>query len=92
MSTLTDAVVKATELRVGDVVHLFDGPYSTANVSKIEHGEIHFVRPYVCQRADSETPETCEIGVEKFSRPVTDKAMFHLLYRPINYLKGAPVS
>jgi hypothetical protein len=39
-------IVTAAELRLGDVVELFDGPFSTAIVRQIEDGKVTFFRPY----------------------------------------------
>lgn len=34
------------ELRIGDVVQLFDGPFSTAIVKNVTEFEVEFFRPY----------------------------------------------
>ena len=38
--------VTAAELKLGDVVELFDGPFATAIVRQIEDGKVTFFRPY----------------------------------------------
>lgn len=63
----------AAELKLGDVVELFDGPYGTATVKQIKDNEVTFFRPYAQAENWSYTGGVlCLVGIEEFSRPITD--------------------
>jgi len=63
----------SSELKLGDVVELFDGPFGTATVKQIKDGSVTFFRPYVATANFSCTGGViCTIGIEEFSRAVTD--------------------
>jgi hypothetical protein len=38
--------LKACELKLGDVLQIFDGPYGTGTVTRIWEGQIDIERPY----------------------------------------------
>ena len=44
---MTPINLKAHELKLADIVELFDDGYGTATVVQITESEIHFFRPYV---------------------------------------------
>lgn len=75
--------LKAADLRIGDVVKVFDGAYGTATVTNIDkEGEIHLFRPYVTH-SEFTTPNGVipYIGIEQFSRPITDSGTFEVYRR-----------
>lgn len=58
-----------SELRLGDTVELFDGPYGTAIVKQITANEVTFYRPYGhCENWSYVAGVICYVGVEEFSR------------------------
>ena len=65
--------VTAVELRIGDVVDLFDGPWATAIVRKIEDNTVLFFRPYgthadfICTGG-----VICYTGIENYSEMIAD--------------------
>lgn len=58
-----------SELRLGDTVELFDGPYSTAIVKQLTDNDVYFFRPYGHGENFSYTGGIiCYTGTETFSR------------------------
>lgn len=74
--------LKTTELKLGDVVQVFDGAYGTATVKQIRDGMITFFRPYT-QTADfSYTGGViCYIGFEEFTRFHSDDQEWIVYHR-----------
>jgi hypothetical protein len=63
------------ELRIGDTVEVFDGPYGSATVKKIKDGLIWFHRPYGhFDNVRYGDAVICYVGVEEFSRFQTDSS------------------
>lgn len=84
MTIYPNTEVRVSELQIGDIVQAFDGPWSTAVVSRIDGGLIHFFRPYGhahhgCRYAGNQL--ICYTGLETFTRPVTDCSKIHLWQR-----------
>jgi hypothetical protein len=75
---------RISDLQIGDVVSVFDGPWGTATVSRIDDGTVYFYRPYghaslSCRFAGNRL--ICYTGLEEFSRPITDTSTVHLYQR-----------
>lgn len=63
--------LKAEDLRLGDVVKCFDGPWSTAIVVKVAPSRVVFHRPYgvtadFCQGSPHEGSVISYVGNEQF--------------------------
>lgn len=76
--------VKVSDLKIGDVVRVFDGPWGTAIVSRHDNGEIYFYRPYghaslSCVYSGNRL--LCYTGLEEFSRPA-DNSTILVYQRP----------
>ena len=57
-----------SEVHLGDTVEIFDGPYGTGIVNKIDD-QVHFFRPYAHGENWSYTGGIiCYTGIETFSR------------------------
>lgn len=66
--------LKTNELKLGDVVKAFDGPFGTAIVKQIENGLVYFFRPYAVTADFNYTGGViCYTGTEEFGRSLTDK-------------------
>ena len=63
----------AAELKVGDVVEMFDGPWSTAIVCQVDEDRVHLFRPYgttadfICTGG-----VICYTGIENYSEMISD--------------------
>lgn len=82
MTTYIRATIPATELRIGDVVKVFDDEWGTAIVKNIAAGLVHFFRPY--GHADNfiySGGVICYTGVEEFTRPHTVTEMVYVYRR-----------
>ena len=67
--------VKISDLQLGDVVQVFEGPFGSAVVNQIKDGSVHFYRPYATTDDFSYTGGVIPyIGLEMFTRPVTDNS------------------
>ena len=79
--------VTAAELRLGDVVELFDGPFATAIVRQIKDGKVTMFRPY---GTHSDTVYTGGVipytGIEEFHVFADGKSTFKL-WRHADHLK-----
>lgn len=74
--------VTASELKLGDVVELFDGPFATATVKQIKDGLVHFHRPYSHGGDFTCTAGIiCYTGLEEFSASVTSTSTYKLWRR-----------
>ncbi len=80
--------LKTGELKLGDIVEAFEGAFGTAIVCKISPDSVHFFRPYGTNTdfsASGGEPNSMEIityvGIENFSRPVTDKGLWKVFRR-----------
>jgi hypothetical protein len=63
-----------SELKLGDCVEAFDGPYGTAIVKQIADGLITFFRPYGTHADFTHTGGViCYTGIEEFTRSVTPR-------------------
>lgn len=62
--------IKANELKLGDTVELFSGPWGTGIVKHVTETDVTFFRPYGTT-ADFSCGDNviCYIGIEEFSRP-----------------------
>ena len=60
--------IKQRELKLGDVVKCFEGPWGTAIVEKVTETTVHLFRPYgrVSDIAYGDSV-VCLVGVEHFS-------------------------
>lgn len=68
------AVTPLTELRLGDCVEVFQGPYGSAIVKQIDDGQVTFFRPYGAHTDFAHTGGViCYVGVEEFSRTITPR-------------------
>jgi hypothetical protein len=72
------------DLQIGDVCKVFDGPWGTATVSRVDEGNVYFYRPYghaslSCRFAGNRL--ICYTGLEEFSRPLTDTSTVFLYQR-----------
>lgn len=75
MTTYLNRNLKISELQLGDVVQLLDGPWGTAIVKQIKNGDVTFYRPYGHADNFSYTGGViCYTGLEEFSRPISDKS------------------
>jgi hypothetical protein len=69
-------MMKVNELKLGDVVELFEGPFGTAIVSEVapDNG-VRFYRPYGHHNDVAfGTRVSCYVGIEDFARPMSDTA------------------
>ena len=67
--------VKIGDLQLGDTVQAFEGPFGSAVISQIKDGSVHFFRPYGVTEDFSYTGGVIPyIGIETFTRPVTDQS------------------
>ena len=76
--------LKANELRLGDIVNCFDGEFSTAIVKQITENSVTFYRPYATTANNvvyAGNRMICLVGIEEFSRPLTDSSTFQVLRR-----------
>jgi len=74
--------ITGQELRLADVVDLFDGPYRTATVKQIRDGEVTFFRPYVASSDFEYTGGViCTIGIEEFKCLINTSHTYKLLQR-----------
>ena len=77
--------LKASELKLGDVVRLFDYGYGIGTVKQIKDGQITFFRPYVSTGDFTCTSGViCYIGIEQFTRSITENVTYEVLYRSGN--------
>ena len=59
--------IKGLDLRLGDVVRLYDGAYADATVKNIQDGVVTLFRPYVSTPNFSYTGGVvCYVGIEEF--------------------------
>ena len=73
-------MMKANELKVGDTVDLGMEEWSTAIVKQIREGSVWFFRPYGTSCDFEYTGGViCLVGIEVFSRPLTDSALFKVI-------------
>ena len=74
--------VKSDDLRLADVVRLFDGPFGWAIVMKIDEGGVHFYRPYAVTEGFSYTGGVLAyVGIEQFSRPRSEDCEYEVFQR-----------
>lgn len=80
-------LVTVEEMKLGDVVEVFDGPWSTAIVRKIEDGNVTFFRPYGTHADFTCTAGViCYTGTEEFTMtPMSGKR--YKLWRRAENLK-----
>jgi hypothetical protein len=65
--------VTAAELKVGDVVEMFDGPWSTAIVKQVADNKVHLFRPYGTTADFTCTGGViCYTGIENYSETIAD--------------------
>ena len=66
------------ELRIGDVVKVFDGPWDTSIVKNVTEKEVTFFRPYGTTADFTCTGGViCYTGIEEYSIPLpSDKNVF----------------
>ena len=78
MTTYPNKNLPGNELRIGDVVRLFDGPWSTAIVKNVTKDSVTFFRPYGTHTDTIFTDGViCYTGTETFSRGLpTDQTYF----------------
>ena len=80
MTTYPNKNIPGNELRTGDVVSLFDGPWSTAIVKEVTEDKVTFFRPYGTSTDavfGKHGSTICYIGLEEFSRGLpTDQTYF----------------
>ena len=85
MTTYPQREMKVSELQVGDVVQAFDyGPWGSAIVKQINDGQITFFRPYGTAVGSAVYSGNCviaTIGVEEFTRPISDSSMIYVWQR-----------
>jgi hypothetical protein len=83
---LKDAIkLKASELKLGDIVHLFNGGYGTATVKQIKDGRVTLFRPYVSTGAFTYTGGViCLIGIEEVIYNISTSTTFEVLSRSNN--------
>ena len=76
---MTNKTVTAKELRLGDVVQLFDGPYGTAHVRNITDTLVTFYRPYgTCTDFSCTAGVICYVGIEEYSELLESSKTFTL--------------
>lgn len=68
---------KTSQLKVGDVVKVYDGEFGTGTIRKIDCNLVHITRPYTHM---DENTNICYTGVEEFTRSMGDKQDW-LVYR-----------
>jgi len=74
--------LKISDLKLGDVVELYEGPFATAVVKQIKDGLVWFYRPYGTHADFTCTSGViCYIGLEEFSRSVTDTSTVKVWHR-----------
>jgi hypothetical protein len=79
--------VVASELKVGDVIDLYDGPFSTAIVKMIGNNLVHFYRPYGTHADFTCTSGViCYMGLEEFT-VMRDGTSTYKLWRHADHLK-----
>jgi hypothetical protein len=71
------------ELRIGDVVNAFDGPFGTAIVKNITENTVTFFRPYGTN-SDVAYGDglICYTGIETFSRGLPSEQTIFVYQRP----------
>jgi hypothetical protein len=77
MTTYPNAMIADRELHLGDVVRVFDGPWGTAIVKRIDSNAVTFFRPYgtKCDFTCS-SGVICYMGLEEFSVPMNNNPFF----------------
>lgn len=74
--------VKASDLKLADVLHMFDGAFGTAVVHKVTDEGVYLERPYMCTDDFSSTGGVSTyIGVERFSLPKCSDRTYTVLSR-----------
>lgn len=74
--------IPTKDLRLGDVVRAFDGPFGTAIVKQIEDGVAHLFRPYGTTGDFSYTGGViCYTGIETFPLVLTDNVEIEVYER-----------
>jgi hypothetical protein len=74
--------VTASQLKLGDVIQVFEGPYGTATVKKIESEKLTLFRPYALTQDWSYTGGViCTLGIEEYSIFITNSKMEYVLWR-----------
>lgn len=70
---------KASEMKLGDTVKLFDGPFGYGVVNQIAEGQVHIFRPYATT-ADFSYGEyvTPYVGIENFSLFTSSDNMYEV--------------
>ena len=75
--------VRMRDLKVGDVIQLFEGAYGTATVKQIKDGEVILFRPYT-STADftyGNNEVICYIGIEFCTYLVSEEYEYELFAR-----------
>ena len=82
MTTYPNRELPGNELRTGDVVQLFDGPWGTAIVKNVTEDSVTFFRPYGTH-TDIECSDglICYMGIEEFSRGLPTDQTYHVHQR-----------
>lgn len=74
--------LKASELRLADVVKFPFAAYNTATVKQIDQGVITFFRPYTATANFSYTGGViCYVGIEEFTRRLDSAEVFEVIER-----------
>lgn len=87
MTTYPNKEFRVADLRVGDVVKQFEGPFGTAIVEKITADSLTFFRPYGATAEFTYADHAprgqtiCYHGREETTFLLTDKAFFHVYRR-----------
>jgi hypothetical protein len=75
-------ILLTNELKLGDVVEAFEGPYGTATVKQIKDDIVTFFRPYVANENWSHTGGVlCYVGIEEFSTTRSNHSYWKVLRR-----------
>jgi hypothetical protein len=78
--------LESRELRLGDVVQLFEGPFGTAIVNRIDKKKnlVYFYRPYGTNHDFTYTGGVvCLVGIEEFCRFHDTDEKYHVWKRQI---------
>lgn len=75
-------VMFPSELRLGDVIKTFDGPWGTAIVKNVTEHEVELFRPYGHNADFSMTSGIlCYVGIEQYKIPKDSKMQYEVYRR-----------
>ena len=78
---------KTANLKLADVVKLFDGPFGTGIVKQIADGFVTVFRPYGTSEDFCYTGGViCYTGIEEYKFSLTDKQEFFVYQRKLNLI------